>query len=141
MNDNDLYPVLEGKDLLGNRSPGEGYLIPRQIRLPDLYGRYQKYCLRYRVRIDCSVLAQSEAEVDVWDPATLTWKPLARVFVKHEFYMTEGPNLDPMSMTNFELAKPVTAAPTEDDVDMVACSWTKIYRCLGHAARKILATT
>ena len=77
----------------------------------------------------------------MWDPATLTWKPLARVFVKHEFYMTEGPNLDPMSMTNFELAKPVTAVPTEDDADMVACSWTKIYRCLGHAARKILATT
>ena len=61
--------------------------------------------------------------------------------MKHEFYMTSGPNLDPMSMTNFELAKPVTAAPTEDDADMVACSWTKIYRCLGHAARKILATT
>ena len=71
MSDNDLYPVLEGKDLLGNRAPGEGYLIPRQIRLPDLYGRFQKYCLRYRVRIDCSVLSQSEAEVDVWDPATL----------------------------------------------------------------------
>lgn len=130
-------PSLKAANLVGALAPGQPVKVDVVKSIPHLYAYPGQHRLRYRVHIDASYLNQSRAAVDVWNEANQQWNELASLNVDHEFYMVQGPDVDPANPKNRELGSPRVVRDAKAAANL-AKSWNKVYVALGEVAKELL---